>query len=191
MTQQTLNEIWNYFLTLEADISNTSRYIEPYGQENVHSFEFAKILILACTELESVFKLLCFEITGKQPAGDIGKYKEIILGKYPRITDAAVSVKRWGKSITPFQEWANGGLSWWTAYQTVKHNRREHFSGASYRNAVYALSALYISIFYLAQVTNIGFNDYVSTYIESDYSQTRILFGRTRNLPDIEESDSQ
>ena len=63
MTEQTLNEIWNYYLTLEADISNTSRYIEPRGQENVHSFEFAKILILACTELESVFKLLCIEIT--------------------------------------------------------------------------------------------------------------------------------
>ena len=190
MTQQTLNEIWNYYLTLEADLSNTSRYIEPYGQENVHSFEFAKILILACTELESVFKLLCFEITEKQPEGNIGKYKEIILGKYPRITDAVVSVKRWGKSIIPFQEWGKGKLSWWNAYQEVKHNRGEHFSGASYSNAVYALAALYISIFYLAQIANIKFNDYVSTYIESDYSQTRIILGRTRQLPDLEASNS-
>ena len=55
MTTQTINEIWNYYLTLEGDITNTSRFIEPSGQENVHSFEFAKILILACTELESVF----------------------------------------------------------------------------------------------------------------------------------------
>ena len=94
MTTQTINEIWNYYLTLEGDIANTSRFIEPSGQENVHSFEFAKILILACTELESVFKLLCLEITGKQPEGTIGKYKETILGKYPRIVDAVVSVKR-------------------------------------------------------------------------------------------------
>ena len=49
MTTQTINEIWNYYLTLEGDIANTSRFIEPSGQENVHSFEFAKILILACT----------------------------------------------------------------------------------------------------------------------------------------------
>jgi len=82
MTTQTINEIWNYYLTLEGDIANTSRFIEPSGQENVHSFEFAKILILACTELESVFKLLCLEITGKQPEGTIGKYKETILGRY-------------------------------------------------------------------------------------------------------------
>ena len=73
MTTQTINEIWNYYLTLEGDIANTSRFIEPSGQENVHSFEFAKILILACTELESVFKLLCLEITGKQPEGTIRK----------------------------------------------------------------------------------------------------------------------
>lgn len=127
MTTQTINEIWNYYLTLEGDIANTSRFIEPSGQENVHSFEFAKILILACTELESVFKLLCLEITGKQPEGTIGKYKETILGRYPRIVDAVVSVKRWGRTIAPFEGWDIGKLSWWNAYQEVKHNRGEYF----------------------------------------------------------------
>lgn len=190
MTAQTLHEIWNYYLTLETDISNTSRYIEPCGQENVHSFEFAKILILACTELESVFKLLCFEITGEQPEGSIGKYKEIILGKYPHITDAVAFVSRWGKSISPFQGWDNGKLSWWSAYQEVKHNRGEHFSGASYSNAVYALSALYISIFYLARTTNIAFEEHISTYIASSYSHTQVLFGGTKTLPDFEETDT-
>lgn len=186
MTTQTINEIWNYYLTLEGDITNTSRFIEPSGQENVHSFEFAKILILACTELESVFKLLCLEITGKQPEGTIGKYKETILGRYPRIVDAVVSVKRWGRTIAPFQGWDIGKLSWWNAYQEVKHNRGEYFSGASYNNAVYALSALYISILYLARAANIDFADYTSNYIESDYSKTRLIFGATKKLPDFE-----
>lgn len=186
MTTQTINEIWNYYLTLEGDIANTSRFIEPSGQENVHSFEFAKILILACTELESVFKLLCLEITGKQQEGTIGKYKETILGRYPRIVDAVVSVKRWGRTIAPFKGWDIGKLSWWNAYQEVKHNRGEYFSGASYNNAVYALSALYISILYLARAANIDFADYTSNYIESDYSKTRLIFGATKKLPDFE-----
>lgn len=186
MTTQTINEIWNYYLTLEGDIANTSRFIEPSGQENVHSFEFAKILILACTELESVFKLLCLEITGKQQEGTIGKYKETILGRYPRIVDAVVSVKRWGRTIAPFKGWDIGNLSWWNAYQEVKHNRGEYFSGASYNNAVYALSALYISILYLARAANIDFADYTSNYIESDYSKTRLIFGATKKLPDFE-----
>lgn len=186
MTEQVLNGIWNYYLTLEDDISNTSRYIEPRGQENAYSFEFAKILILACTELESVFKLLCIEITGESPEGNIGKYKELILGRYPHIGDAVVTVKRWGTDVKPFQEWTTGKLSWWSAYQEVKHNRGEYFSGASYKNAVYALAALYIAIFYLAKTANVEFADYINTYIESDYSKTRIIFGATKKLPDFE-----
>ena len=186
MTEQSLIEIWNYYLTLEADISNTSRYIEPRGLENVYSFEFAKILILACTELESVFKLLCLEITGEQPEGNIGKYKETILSKYPRIVDAIVSVKRWGRCICPFQGWDKGPLLWWSAYQGVKHNRKEFFSGASYNNAVYALAALYVSTFYLAKTSGVDFADYTSEYIESDYSKTRLVYGAIKRLPDFE-----
>lgn len=186
MTEQTINEIWNYYLTLESDIANTSRYIEPCGQEHVHSFEFAKILILACTELETVFKLLCLEIAENQAVGNIGQYKEIILSKYPHIVNAVVSVKRWGKHIIPFESWDNKKLAWWDAYQNVKHNRGKHFSGATYNNAVHALAALYISIFYLAKAAAVTFADYESDYIVSDYSKTRIIFGSTKELPDFE-----
>lgn len=66
ITKETMNEIWNYYLSLEKDLDNTSRYIEPKGQENVFSFEFAKPLVLSCTELESVLKLLCCECDGKK-----------------------------------------------------------------------------------------------------------------------------
>ena len=47
MDEKQLKNMWNYFLSLEQDLSNTSRFVEPQGQENVYSFEFAKILILA------------------------------------------------------------------------------------------------------------------------------------------------
>ena len=53
ITKEQFTGIWNYFLSLENDLSNTSRYIEPSGQEEVHSFEFAKLIILSCTEAES------------------------------------------------------------------------------------------------------------------------------------------
>ena len=66
MTEKEINGIWYYYLSIEDDLSNTSKYIEPDGQENVHSFEFAKLLILACTEIESVFKSICFEIEGSR-----------------------------------------------------------------------------------------------------------------------------
>lgn len=187
MTSQELNGIWYYFLSLEEDLANTSRYIEPAGQENVHSYEFAKLLILSCIEIESVFKAICCEITGRQPEGNIGKYKEIILGKYPKIIEATVFVGRWGIDIKPLQEWSSGPLTWWGAYQEVKHSRGLHFDQATYKNAVYALAALYISIFYLSKCVGIEFQDHISNYISSDYSHTTVVFGPTKRLPDFEE----
>lgn len=186
MTSQELNDIWNYYLSLEQDISNTSRYIEPAGQEDVHSFEFAKLLILACTEVESVFKAICFKISGEQPPGNIGNYKEIILGHHPKIVDASVTINRLGKDVKPFQEWSEGPLSWWSAYQGVKHSRNLHFGQATYRNAVNAIAALYVAIFYLAKIENIDFPDYISSYISSEYSHYHIIWGPSKQLPDFE-----
>ena len=74
ITAEIINGIWNYYLSLEKDLDDTSRYIEPKGQENVFSFEFAKLLVLSCTELESVLKLLCYECSGEK-RGNIGMVK--------------------------------------------------------------------------------------------------------------------
>ncbi len=79
MDEVTLNGIWDYYISLEDDLSNTSRYIEPRGQEYVYSFEFAKLLVLTCIEIEAVFKEICRTICGK--------YEQIqrnYLGKIPQ-----------------------------------------------------------------------------------------------------------
>lgn len=188
MDEKTLNGIWNYFLMLESDLDNTSRYIEPQEQESVYSFEFAKLLILACTEVESVFKSICFEIKQAQVPGDIAEYKATILGKYPKIVNATVKVKRLGRSIEPFSGWDNGPLLWWSAYNAVKHNRGSNFSDATYINATTAIAALYVLILYLAELTGIQFNGHESKYIDSDYVLGGILFGPFKKLPDFEES---
>lgn len=188
MSERELHGIWNYFLCLEGDLSDTSRYIEPEGQENVHSFEFAKLLILACTEVESVFKAICLEITETNAPGDIGGYKGIILNKYPKIVNAEVVIKRLGRQITPFAGWDTGSLGWWDSYQHVKHSRGSHFKDATYSNAVTALSALYILIFYLAEIAGIEFENYTSKYIDSDYSSPHLLCQPFKKLPDYEDT---
>ena len=187
MTEKEINGIWYYYLSIEDDLSNTSKYIEPDGQENVHSFEFAKLLILACTEIESVFKSICFEIEGEHVKGDIATYKNTILKKYPKIVNAEVSINRLGKTIKPFDKWDETRLSWWDAYQLVKHNRGNHFTDASYINAAMALSALYVLIFYLSEITKIPFANYKSEYISSAYANPHILCRADKKLPDFEE----
>lgn len=187
MTKEELNGIWNYYLTLETDLNNTSRYIEPAGQEEVHSFEFAKILILACTEIESVFKAICHEITGSEPEGNMGCYKEIILGNYPKIVNAMITIKRSERQLEPFHGWDAGKLKWWSAYQEVKHSRGKHFEQASYINAASAIAALYILIFYLAAISKISFDDVYSQYIYSDYSCRIYSVSPPKKLPDFED----
>ncbi len=186
MTEQELNNIWNYFLELEQDMKNTSRYIEPAGQENVYSFEFAKLIVLSCTEVESVFKLLCLEIDPSKEKGNMSDYKATILGKYPRIVDATVSISRWEKDIKPFEGWKKGKLTWWDAYQGVKHSRGVHFSDATYYNAAYALSALYILVLYLAKIITDDINLHDCKYISSRYVPPIICCKPDKELPDFE-----
>lgn len=185
ITSEIIKEIWNYYLSLEKDLDNTSRYIEPKGQENVCSFEFAKLLVLSCTELESVLKLLCYECSGEK-RGNIGEYKETILKYYPKIVFARVNVSRWGETIYPFGGWGKKNLFWWNAYGNVKHNRGDNFKEATYKNVIYALSALYISIFYLSNKSGISFSDYASTYIKSEYSCRNLVNSPSKELPDFD-----
>lgn len=185
ITKEIMNGIWNYYLSLEKDLENTSRYIEPKGQENVFSFEFAKLLVLSCTELESVLKLLCYECSGEKK-GNLGEYKHTILTHYPKIIFAKVEIARLGKTICPFADWDKGKLFWWDAYGNVKHNREDNFKDATYQNVIYALSALYVSIFYLAMVTRIDFLDYASTYVRSDYSSQGLAVAPVKKIPDFD-----
>lgn len=187
MDLDALNGMWEYYLSLEKDIERTSSFIEPRGQENVYSFEFAKLLILACTEIESAFKVLCKDIYGKE-LGTIADYKCEILKKYPKIVNATISIGRLGHNIEPFSGWDTGKLTWWDSYQHVKHSRKSSFTEATYINALYALGALYVLIFYIAKHFDLSFPNHKSIYITSKYSYTHIVAAPDNALPDFEES---
>ena len=132
-----IDSLWNYFLVLDDDMNNTSRYVDPIGNENVWSFEFLKVLLLSCTESESIFKLMCRKIDSSGSCGNIGDDKKIILGEFPKIVNSTVTIKRLEREIKPFEGWDIGHLQWWDAYQLVKHNRDGNFQKATYmtRNA--------------------------------------------------------
>ena len=187
MEEQLIN-MWNYYLTLEQDLSNTSKYVEPSSQETVFSFEFAKIIILANTEVETTFKSICKHITGEEK-GSIADYKDVILKKYPLIVTAETTISRYGKTIKPFEGWDKGKLPWWDAYQHIKHGRGSHFSEANYINAAYSLAALYILILYLSKITNVKVEIHESSYISSKYCPPFLLCAPSKQLPDFETAD--
>lgn len=184
MDEKQLKNMWNYFLSLEQDLSNTSRFVDPQGQEDVYSFEFAKIIILGCTEVESAFKVLCKEIDGNN-YGDIGQYKSVILTKFPNITEAEVYIPRWNRSFKPFEEWKSGPLSWWSDYGVIKHSRDSHFSNASYKNAAFTLSALYVILLYISEFTGIYIDELQCHYILSPYIHHIFAGKPNKKLPDF------
>ena len=182
MTKDEFERVFFYYESIERDIDNTSKYIEPRNQENAFSHEFCKIIILSCTELESVMKILCKELTGKE-CGNIGEYKACILNAFPNIGDAVVMVPRFGKDICPFKEWESGKLSWWDSYTHLKHSYESYSTEGTYKNAVYALSALYILILYLAKHENIDFRYKRIGYLDSDYELNYLIDNPEKSLP--------
>ena len=181
--------LFRSYRSLSEDMSQTSRYVEPREQEDVFSFEFAKIIILSCTELESVFKAICSEISGSD-CGNIGQYKETILSRFPNIINAEVEIPRYGQKIKPFAGWNTGHLFWWDAYNDVKHTRAGSIQQASYRNAVFALAALLIAILYYKEIINADFFTYDEGYLSTDYSDTTVVYSPQKKLPDYETANS-
>ena len=178
-----INDLWFYYLSISKDMENTSLYVEPREQENVYSLEFCKIIVLSCVELETVLKAICYKAEGGKH-GDIGDYKKVILSHFPKIVEAEVIVSRYEKTIKPFESW-NNRLFWWDAYQTVKHGFGDSFKAGTYKNAVYALAALYISILYYMRITNSKLSTYNNGYLTSDYEDHVLSIGGLKQLPDF------
>lgn len=182
-----LTNLWNYYMCLEKDLEATSRYIEPQGQEDTYSYEFCKIIILGCSEIENIFKMICLNIDNSKECGNIGEYKGKILSKYPRIIETEVSIPRWNYTkVNPFKGWDSGPLDWWDVYTKLKHHRVSSMKIATYHNAVKVLSALYVLIAYLRKIFNLKVG-FVDNYIKSSYNGTPIFYVEDFcTIPDFE-----
>ena len=112
---------WRYFLSLEREFVESLRYVElTTRQEEVFSFEFARLLLLLCSELDVVFKVACDHAAPASGADSIGKYFECLDGKYD-LGSEEVRVDRYSRRLAPFLGWtAQAPPSWWTAGNKVK-----------------------------------------------------------------------
>ncbi len=180
--KNTIVDAWNYYLTIEQDLIETSRYVDYNGQENVYSYEFAKIIVAASVEAESLFKTICKEISGKDTES-ITSYKRTILKRTPEIEDAKVYARRMRREIEPFKNWSSGKLRWWTAYTKIKHNRMENMKEATLLNAVTTVSAVYVLLFYLAELNDLDFACYESQYFVSDYGFRPVFYPPAEPFP--------
>jgi hypothetical protein len=144
---------WNYFLSLESDFVNFSRYIE-FCSENyeAYSIEAGRLIMAATQECDVLLKQLC--VNGASSEGD---YRIEIPSLYQNFTSHRVSIPSFNISFTPFQSWANSPSEtpkWWTANNKFKHQRHEKFELASLENALNAISALLLCNIYFYHKEN-------------------------------------
>ena len=137
---------WRYFLSLEREVCDCLRYVELVdAHRNVYSFEFSRLLILICSELDVVFKVACHSVSSASNADSIGAYFNVLDKKY-NLGSEVVRIDRFGETHRPFKDWNEiNPPDWWTAHNKVKHHRHEHFDRATLHNTLRAICGLFIA----------------------------------------------
>ena len=141
---------WNYFLVLESDLENLSRYIE-FTKDNykTYSQEMARLLLSAGSEVDVVLKGLCKKNDSRFKGETIDKYRVFLYPKYPKMCKLKVRLPRFGLDISPWDNWQYDKTpDWWRAYNLVKHNRDEHYNLANLKNTIDSLAGLFLAVLY-------------------------------------------
>lgn len=141
---------WNYFLSLEADYINFSRYIEFCSNNyNAYSIEAGRLLMAATQECDVLLKQLCTNGSTNENG-----YRNEIPSLLPNLSSHRVLIPRFNLEFQPFNSWGSSAKStpeWWTANNKFKHQRHQLFDQASLKNALNAISALLLCNIYFYQ----------------------------------------
>lgn len=130
------------------DFEHLLEYIEPHTDNgNVFSHRIYELLLRTCTEVESCCKGIL--VANGHNAQNMHDYKKI--DQATHLSGYTVHYTNWFPShysVQPFVDWAVGNsLSWYKAYNDVKHNRCQNFPMASLKNLLDAICGLFCVIY--------------------------------------------
>ena len=137
---------WNYFLAVEEDLHQLSRFIE-FTSDNfkTHSLELARILFAASAEVDVIAMQLCEQLVPGCRVSKMNEYTNLLSEHLPVLGEVTAITPRHGLK---FQPWTNLQQrlvpDWWRAYNEVKHHRHEKFESANLSNALNAVAGLFL-----------------------------------------------
>ena len=149
-------QFWDYFLSIESDLIKCSRFVE-FSSDNylTHSVEFARIIMAASAEIDTVAKELCKAIDSTSTTNNINDYADKITNKYPNFTNLEISLPKYNIIAKPWDNWHNGNSPiWWRGYNKIKHDRTSHFRLANLENSINAVGGLLLGILYYHYAIN-------------------------------------
>ena len=152
-------QYWNYFLTLESDFVSLSKYI-AFTKNNlpVYSAEILKLFLAASSEFEVVMKEIgrkyAFEdivCAKKDCQVTIATIRDLIDKTTPlqQMKKLKTDMKNYDIHFSSVREIWNKCRSWWVVYNAVKHNRSQNYRRTNLRNALKALSSLFLAELFL------------------------------------------
>lgn len=156
-----LNEIFNrdFLSTIQAvhglnvAAAQIHSFVEPHLEnDNTFSHQIRQCLILACTEVENAWASI-LQSNGVIGAGRKGEYttKDYVKLLAPlKLAEWEVGLANYPEysNFKPFEGWdascATQSLSWYDAYNKVKHGRELNFREATMKNMLHALGAVHV-----------------------------------------------
>ena len=141
---------WNYFLAIESDLENLSRYIEFIDANfNTYSIELAHLLLASSSESDVVLKELCALLCPDEKRENINDYRKIIKSNVPEFINESIYIKRYGVSVKPWDNWnGDNNPDWWASYNNVKHERNQYFDQANLRYTISSVGGLLVTCYY-------------------------------------------
>lgn len=147
----------NSFECLSKDFLKLCEYIDPIeANKDCFSHRTFELLLRTCTELENLWSIILRDKNHPGTRWNIDEYCKIESQYGLDLSSKEVTFVYWKPDssqghIKPFENWvslAQGAprLSWYQAYNKVKHDREVNFPYASLDNVRYALSALYVNL---------------------------------------------
>jgi len=144
---------WNYFLSVESDLINCSKYIN-FDKRNFLTFsnELAKIIMLSASEVESIFIEMCERISPNKTKKNRGikDYHKILMEKHPDMINCEIEIPLHKIKIKPWDGWLpEKSPTWWgKGYNKIKHDRYTHMEQANLINTLNAVGAQFLAVLY-------------------------------------------
>jgi len=148
-------ELCRAYQLIEKDLLHLFEYINPCDDNlKVYSHRTYELLLRTATEFETNCKRI-LEVNGYNCPKYLNMMDYFKIHQASKLGDYKINLLLWHptpKTFQPFQEWAGEAegshpLSWYQAYNAVKHDRNKNFGDASLKNVLTAISGLKAIIF--------------------------------------------
>lgn len=177
-------EHYKYYLMLEKRFLNSLQYVN-LSEDNFrcYSMEFASLLLLIGSELDSVFKkFCCFDVGSRKTIHDYAQY--FFNNNFSNIVGQIIYLNQYNITIQPFKDWnpdkPGQSLKWWRAFTDIKHNRSNNLCHANLQNVLNILGALFfiemLLLKKLTENTNVldVFSDRSNLFLLKDWTSKAI-----------------